>query len=373
MIKIAHVITELNVGGTEQLLYLLLAHSHRDKFEHIVISLEDKGVYGESIEALDIPVYTINLNPSRPNPLALLNVIRILRREQADIIQTWLYHADLVGTLASYFVPFRVLGWNIQNTTIVNFESGLRRLIIKALTRLSRKPDFIIANSQATQELHVANGYRGDRWTIIYNGVDTKQFKLNKDTRSRCRHEIGIPDDAVVIGQVGRLTAEKNYPGFIETAVKILEVYPDTHFVGVGKDVTFDSLGKLIPEHLHKQFHLLDLRRDVADLYTMFDIFTLTSDFEGLPNVVGEAMATSLPCAVTDAGDIPQLIGDTGIVVPAGDMNAMFDAWSRLLAMSDAERQAMGGVARQRIEDHFSIEQYIEQYETLYSEAVENK
>jgi len=128
-----------------------------------------------------------------------------------------------------------------------------------------------------------------------------------------------------------------------------------------------ENLQHLIPENLHQHFHLLGLRSDAPQLYTLFDVFTLTSDFEALPNVVGEAMATGIPCVVTDTGDTAQLVADRAIVVPTGDMDGIITGWTHLINMSDEERHKIGNLARQRIVDHFSIRRCVQQYEALYT------
>jgi glycosyltransferase involved in cell wall biosynthesis len=368
--KVVHIITELNVGGAEQTLYKLMLYGNRTAFDYVVISLEDEGVFGEAIAALGVPVHTLNLNPARPNPLALLKLIRILRREKPDLIQTWLYHADLAGTLASFFVPHHTLAWNIRNATMSNFRSGIQGAIFRALATLSKRPDFIITNTEQGHRQHVQEGYRDGHWHVIYNGFDLDVFKHDMDTRSRSRTKLNIPTNAFIIGQIGRLTPEKNYQGFIHAALKLLETHPEVHFVGIGKDVMFDTLGDLIPLELSDQFHLLGLRHDMADLYNVLDVFTLASHFEGLPNVVGEAMATGIPCVVTDVGDTAYLVGDTGIVVPPQDINRLAAAWTQMINMPATERAALGQAALNRIREHFSIQRFVEQYESLYQNAV---
>ena len=373
MPKVVHIITELRVGGAENALHKIILHSDRDAFDYVVISLEDKGVFGEPIKSLGVPVYTLNMNPARPNPLALLSLIRILRREKPDIIHLWLYHAILAGTLASFFVPNHALGWNIRNATIKNFGSGSRRLIFNLCARLSGRADFIVTNTKAGERLHIDEGYRDGHWHILYNGFELDRFQPDTGTRDRMRAELGLSEDASVIGMVGRLTPEKNYPGFISAALKLLETHADVYFVAVGKDVTFNSLGDRIPQDKQNRFRLLDMRRDIPDLLNAFDLFTLTSDFEGFPNVVGEAMATGLPVAVTNAGDTAHLVGDAGIVVPTGDMDAMVAAWARLIAMSPQGRAAMGASARERIIEQFSVEKFTEQYASLYQKILTEK
>lgn len=363
--KVVHVITELNVGGAEYDLYKLIAHGDRSTFDYVVISLQDKGAFGDKIEALGVPVYTLDLNPARPNPLALLKLIRILRRERPDVLHTWLYHADFLGTLAAYFVPKTRLFWSIVAVSGASFSGNLR-LIYKACAKLSSRADVIVANTKNGYHAHVADGYKDGTWPIIYNGFDTDTFKPDPTARQKIRAELDIPEDAFVIGKVGRLVVQKNYPGFIRAAVKLLRSHPNVHFVGVGKDVSLDTLGEEIPADLRGNFHLLGLRKDTAAIYNALDIFTITSDFEGLPNVIGEAMSTRLPCVVTDTGDIAHLVADTGIIVPVRDIDALAAAWEKLITLPADERIQLGHVARKRILEHFSLDLFVQNYQQLY-------
>jgi glycosyltransferase involved in cell wall biosynthesis len=113
--------------------------------------------------------------------------------------------------------------------------------------------------------------------------------------------------------------------------------------------------------------HLLGEQRDVPRLLNAFDIATSSSSYgEGLPNAIGEAMATGIPCVVTDAGDSALLVGDTGIVVPKRDPGALCAAWQWLLDAGSDFRRAMGERARKRIMEHYSLQVMIRRYETLY-------
>lgn len=369
--KVVHVITELNIGGAEHDLYKLILHGDRTAIDYVVISLQDKGPFGEQIEALGVPVYTLGIGPSLPNPLAFLKLIRILRQEKPDIIQTWLHHADVLTTLASYFVPYKMLCWTITIVDISaeHFSRSLQ-IAINTSAKLSSRPDYIIANTKNGQRAHVERGYKDGKWRIIYNGFNTDIFKPDETARRRIRQELGIASDTFVIGKVGRLALQKNYPGFISAALNLLETRPDVHFIGVGKDVSLDTLGGPIPADLRDNFHLLGIRDDTAMIYNAFDIFTMTSDFEGLPNVVGEAMATGLPCVVTNAGDTAHIVDDTGIVVPVGDMDAIASAWIQLMNMPAEERSRLGQAARTRVETYFNLDQFVGQYQELYQSAI---
>jgi glycosyltransferase involved in cell wall biosynthesis len=375
MINITHIITTLTTGGAERMLLKLVKHMDSSRFQNRVIALGPMGIMGERIRALGIPIYTLDMRPDLPSPLALLRLIRGLRQYQPDIIQTWMYHADLMGTIASRWVPDAVLCWNIRTASPAIVKRLTRAAIMRPCTWFSGYPDAIITNTILGQQLHVAWGYRDSNWRVIYNGFELDDWYPDPAAGVDVRRELGIPAEHHVIGMVARNHPKKNYSGFIQTALRLLERRSDIHFVGVGPGVTSEALAlrMLIPPDLANHFHLLGERRDVSWLVNAFDIATLTSRDEGLPNAIGEAMACGVPCVVTDAGDSAHLVGDTGIVVPIDDPAALIAGWGRLLDLSQDERRRLGLAARARIESHFAIDVIVHQYEALYHELAHKR
>jgi glycosyltransferase involved in cell wall biosynthesis len=372
MINITHIITTLTTGGAERMLLKLVKHMDSSRFQNRVIALGPMGIMGERIRALGIPIYTLDMRPDLPSPLALFRLIRGLRQYQPDIIQTWMYHADLMGTIASRWVPDAVLCWNIRTASPAIVKRLTRVAIMRPCTWLSGYPDAIITNTILGQQLHVAWGYRDSNWRVIYNGFELGDWYPDLAAGVDVRRELGIPAEHRVIGMVARNHPMKNYAGFIRAALHLLEHRSNVHFIGVGPGVTFDNpdLRALIPTNLDDHFHLLGERQDVRRLVNAFDIATLTSHSEGLPNAIGEAMACGVSCVVTDAGDSAHLVGDTGIVVPIDDPAALIAGWGHLLDLPQDERRRLGLVARARIESHFAIDVIVSQYEALYNELI---
>jgi glycosyltransferase involved in cell wall biosynthesis len=366
-LKIVHLITDLDTGGAEMMLAKLVTAMERVRFSNSVISLTDHGTLGAWIAALGVPVFTLGMRRGAPDPIGIARLVRLLGQEKPDILQTWLYHADLMGTIASRLVRVPALCWNIRCSDMdMSHYSRLSRLVLQVLARLSRLPDVVIANSRAGQQLHEKLGYAPRRWEIIPNGFDLERFRPDDGARQAVREELAVPFDTLLVGLVARCDPMKDHRTFLEAAARIASQRADVHFVLAGKGVEalagqIDALG------LAKHVHLLGQRRDIPRLVAALDVFALSSAFgEGFPNVVGEAMACGIPCVVTDVGDAPDIVGDTGMIVPLRDPAAMADAWLRLLSMPAEDRQAMGRAARQRIEERYSLSVIARQYESLY-------
>jgi glycosyltransferase involved in cell wall biosynthesis len=378
MVRITHVITGLQRGGAEMMLYRLLDRSDRRRFQHVVVSLTDEGALGRAIRDLGVPVRTLGMRRGIPDIRAVWRLARLMGRERPAVIQTWLYHADLVGLIAGKLAGIRTTVWNVQCSDMdMRQYSRSSRLTRRLLSALSAAPAAVIVNSERGHLVHQRIGYRPRRWVIIPNGIDLARFRPDPEASVRLRKELGLPLSARLIGMVARYDPMKDHATFLRAAAEFLRngaagAQADVHFVLVGRGVTWenprlralaDSLG------LRAHLHLLCERGDVECLLPGLDLASLSSLFgEGWPNVVGEAMACGVPCVVTDVGDARAIVGETGRVVPPADPEALARAWAELLACSEEERRALGAAARERIAVHFSLERVVRQYEDLYEE-----
>jgi glycosyltransferase involved in cell wall biosynthesis len=302
-----------------------------------------------------------------PDPTGIVRLVRLLDREKPDVLQTWLYHADLIGIIASRLARVPALCWNIRCSDMNMYRyKRLSRFVLQILTRMSGLPDVVIANSETGRRLHERLGYSPRRWEIIPNGFDLEYFRPDPIARQSVREELAIPPGTLMIGLVARYDPMKDHPMFLEAAAQTVRERSDIHFILAGNGVEhlasqIDQLG------LGAVVHLLGERRDIPRLMASLDIFSLSSAFgEGFPNVVGEAMACGIPCVVTNVGDAAYVTGETGIVVPPCDPAAMANAWKQLLEMPLAKRRSLGRNARQRVEDLFSIQGVARRYESLY-------
>jgi hypothetical protein len=173
-IPVTHIITGLETGGAETMLYRLLRFVDQNKFTSRVISITGNGPVGKQIEALGIPVFALGMNPAKPLPADFFRLVRELKANPPAVIQTWMYHADLIGGLAGCFLPHVKTVWGIHNSTLDPSKSKRStRTVVGINAFLSRFiPAKIIACSQAAQKVHEARGYSRDRLVFIPNGFD---------------------------------------------------------------------------------------------------------------------------------------------------------------------------------------------------------
>ena len=370
MIKVVHLISSLETGGTEMMLFKLLAAANKDEFNNSVISLTKGGAIAERIAGLGVPVENLGMSRSTPSPVGMLRLYRALRRERPDVLQTWLYHSDLLGYFAGKLARVPALAWNIRcSTTDDRYFTGMTGRVVRILARLSAKPDAVIVNSDAGRTIHEGLGYKPRRWDMIPNGFDLTRFRPDSAARSAVRDELGIPSDAAVIGLVARFDPLKDHGTFLRAAAQLLGSNPSTHFVlvGAGVDSNNPFLSDLIDEMgISSQVHLMGERSDAARITATFDIATCSSTGEGFPNIIGEAMASGVPMVTTDVGDARLIVGDTGVVVPVANPKALAKGWQDVLDLGAEGITALGERARARVSDHYDIDGVAEQYATIY-------
>lgn len=370
-IALVHIITGLNTGGAEVMLYKLLSRLDRSRYKFLVISLTDRGVMADRIEALGIPVVACNMRPGRFTFIGFARLLGFIRRVRPQLVQTWLYHADLIGGVAARILDVRLVVWNIRHSNLDREKNKAHTLfVVRVNARLSAfVPRRIVCNSSSSAVIHQALGFYGNKFEIIPNGFDAELFHPDEEAKLSVREELGVPSDALLIGLVARFDLQKNHQGFVEAAARIGSINKRAIFVLVGSGIDWSNvaLAAWIDGHsLRERFRLLGRRDDMQRLTAAFDVGVCSSWGEGFPNAVGEAMACGVPCVVTDVGDCADMVADTGWVVPPGDTRALADCILEALSLPMSERVAKGVRARNRVIEHYSLEAIVRRYEELY-------
>jgi len=378
--KIVYIITDVSIGGAQMMLYKLLSRMSRERFTPVVVSLMGQGTVGDRIEALDIPVYTIEMKSGKPTPASIWRLIRTVRQLKPDLIQGWMYHGNLAGQLTRGFVPKPVpVLWSVRNSLYsLGYEKSITETLIQLCAKLSYLPNKVIYNSKISAKQHEKVGYRTDKSVVIPNGFETEIFTPSEEAVSYVRRELAIPLNTLLIGLIGRYHPVKDHPSFLEAAALLLKNYPDltVQFVLSGAEVDCDnqSLCGLVKElGLVDRIHLLGERQDIPRLTAALDIASCSSYTEAFPNVIGEAMSCGVPCVVTDVGDSAWIVGNTGRVVPPRNPEALANTWKELIDQGAEGREVLGKAARARIIEYFSIDSVVAQYESLYESAIAGK
>jgi glycosyltransferase involved in cell wall biosynthesis len=288
-----------------------------------------------------------------------------------------MYHADLMGGVAARLAGVPGLAWCIHNSNLApDYKKSQLVAVVKASAFLShRVPDRILCCSEAARKIHVAFGYAPEKMVVVPNGFDITHFKPDASARRSLRVELGLSLETALVGLIGRWHPQKNHAGFFSAAAALHLRRPDVHFLlaGHGVDNANQTIQRALAVNgLTAVTHLLGLRDDIRRLMAGLDVLASSSSYgEAFPLVLGEAMASGVPCAVTNVGDSAYIVGDTGRVVSVGDMEGLAHAIHSLLEMPAEASWALRVRARARITERFEISAVVRRYEQFYRELFE--
>lgn len=372
---VLHVITGLHVGGAEMALYRLITAAPGGPLRHVVAALSPGGVVGERLRdaGVEVRVFDLSGTPVRAT-LALFRTMRMLR---PDVVQTWMYHADLLGGILARLAGLNRVVWGIRTTDVKEHGSARTVQIMKLCARISGwLPRTIVCVAEAARILHVRIGYDAARMQVIPNGFALPALWPLAQEGAALRAGWGCPPGALVIGSLGRFHPVKDQQGFIAAAGMVGRRRADAWFLMVGRGLTADNaqlMDWVAASGCAERFILLGERSDVSACLAAMDVFCLSSLTEGFPNVVGEAMALAVPCVVTDVGDAALLVDDTGVVVAPGQPAALADGMQALLSLTEPERRSRGAAARARIEAGYTQARTCARYAAIYEQIIEKK
>jgi glycosyltransferase involved in cell wall biosynthesis len=358
--RIALCITDLDVGGAERALVRLATGLDRVAWRVEVFNLSGPGVLSEELRDAGIPCHDLGGRSGR-DVRVLWRLYRGLSRFDPAVVQSYLFHANVASRFAGLLagVPVRVSGLRVAER-----QSGWH-------TRLDRWTQSLVSMNVCVSE-GVARfstgpgGLNPAKLSVIANGIDIECFN-HVEPAERC--EFGIPEKAPVLLGVGRLHAQKGWPVLLQAFESVLAQVPAAHLVIAGDGPERTTLEQWLAGHpaARANTRLLGRRGDVPRLLRMATTFVLSSHWEGMPNVVLEAMAAECPVVATAVEGVPELVteGVTGLSVPAGDARRLADAITRML-LDPGLRKSCAAAARVRVATQFTWPDVVARYETLY-------
>jgi glycosyltransferase involved in cell wall biosynthesis len=367
-VRIVFLIRSLTPGGAERQVVLLASALRKRGHGVTVLTLYSGGEWENDLRSADVAVRSFGKRSRWDLAGVLPWLVRELRRERPDLVHGYLPVCNLLASTARFFAPGCKVAWGERGSEIDD-PRRLGHVVQQMELRLSMLSDLIIANSDAG-----AAPYRNGRAThvfVIPNGIDTEVFAPAPEARVTARATVGaigrdqgIANEKILVGMVARIDPMKDHDTFLEAAALAARQREDLLFVCVGGGAP-DLEGRLKTKTeelgLARRVIWVGERNDLPFFYNAFDLVTLPSAFgEGFPNAVGEAMACGLPCVVSDVGGSANVVGSTGIVVPARNPAALAEAWIAMLAKLTTSGPAMREAARQRILSHFSLDSLVD-------------
>jgi glycosyltransferase involved in cell wall biosynthesis len=367
--KLAFLITELEIGGAERCLTNLVLGLDRRRFEPAVYSLWPRPLPEQdelvaSLESAGVPVHFLELRLPRHLHQGSRKLNRLLASQRPDLLQTFLFHANILGAFT---------GWRLKVPRIVQ---GMRvadrsawRMMLERVT--ARFADRIVCVSEsvaamAREEVRLPP----EKLCVIPNGIDANQYPAPAAIDLTA---LGVPLGRRAIAVIGRLHAQKGLDWLLRVAPRILRDFPDVDFVLAGRGPDAEPLRQLADSlQIGSRVHLVGWRSDVPAILRSCSLLILPSRWEGMPNVLLEAMASALPVVATQAEGVTEILGPLADrqVVRFGDDEGLLDCVASFLRDASYARH-LGALNRSRVESEFSLPQMVARYERLYGELLE--
>jgi len=366
-IHIVHIMPQIGTGGAEHQLYELIIHSDPATVRHQVFYYSDAkdDEMLKMYRAKNIALTRIPRTKSRPVRF-LQDFVKSIREQKPDIVHCWLVSGNFWGRLAAICAGVKhiIVAW--RNCDLWK-PIGARLLEWLTYGRAQH-----LANSRACADFIAKRLWISpDKFTVIYNGLETEKFNL-PDRRKELFAGLNVPQDYKIVTMVGRLTEQKNYPMLIRVAQKTKQMNLPLHFVIAG---TGDLLNSLIEMSrrlgVDDRVHFIGVRNDIPQILAASDIFLFTTNFEGFPNALLEAMATGLPVITTNFSGVDELVqnGITGRIVSRDDANAACDCLKSYID-KPATAKTVGFAGQSFVKERFAMQTMVEKIYTFYKSVL---
>jgi glycosyltransferase involved in cell wall biosynthesis len=374
-VNLLFIINNLTTGGAEiQLKNIII--SHKNKTDIKVISIISKGEIGFEIQRLGVDVYELKMKNIFYVPLGIIKMIYYFFKIRPDVVHSWMYHSNLFSSIFCKLFRVKNVIWSIhQFDTSLKFNSFATVLIIKIGALLSKfVPNTIICVSEQVKINHIKFGYCREKCKVISNGIDTNNFSINSDSRTKTRKKLDIDSNTILIGLFARYHPIKGHLNFLHS-IKLLEQKNSINsfailLVGLNCDNNnLDLINTIKNIDLKSNVKLLGLRTDIPELLSSLDLFVSASENEAFSLALAEAMSCGIPCVSTKAGDPSSLLSQYGFICidnkPVNLCNSISDAIIKMNNQVEWECRKLG--CSEYINNNFSIQKVLHDYEEIWN------
>jgi len=373
--KILHCITGLTGDGAQRMLLRLAASMQEFGVQSVVANLGDEQGVSHLFEKEGVAVRALHIEPTACGAvLGVARLRKLIRELQPDIIQGWMYHANLLALVAARATKSSAtVVWNIRRGLDDYAERRAKtRLVIRSNAALSKGVSGIVYCSSMSKTQHEYMGFHPASSVVLENGFDANKFMPRPESRREFRAKYGIGDEEILIANIGRYDIAKGHTYLSEAFGIAVARKPSARLVLIGRGV--DDSNSELKAQLRKygcleRVMMLGEQEEIEKLHPAFDVFCSSSIAEGFPNALSEAMACGVPCVATDVGASRQLVEGIGRVVAARDPVQLAEAIVATIEDGVDGRRDAGERGRQRILRRYTLpsvaRRYFEFYATL--------
>ncbi|MFQ3577844.1 MAG: glycosyltransferase, partial [Verrucomicrobiia bacterium] len=369
--RVLHVIDSLDLGGAQEALENLIRFGNREIFEFEVASMHRHGVYSERLRALGVPVHALSLHKFLP--LYVPSLVALLAGKRFDIVHFHLTWANLIAKPLARLLGVRLLFNHDQTNEQFRHAGGVRFHWDTLTNRLS---SHVFAVSKSIHAfLATREKIEPERLSVVYNGIDPCRFPYRTSPDASAKKTFGLPHDAFVIGGVGRLHPQKNFPLFVDVARQALQWKHHLRFVIAGDGPLKAGLQKLIDDNgLADKVKLIGFVPDTSKLFPALDLLMMTSNYEGLPLTLLEAMSSGVLTLCSAVDGIQEIIVDkeNGFLAAPRSPEA-FLTGLRFILENPMALPPVREAARRTIQDRFTANVMTRSVESIYLEALANR
>ncbi|MAH97808.1 MAG: hypothetical protein CMA12_00455 [Euryarchaeota archaeon] len=374
--KILHIISGLNSGGAEGVLCRLVINDKRNT--HYVVSLTNKGFYGKDLEKNKIFLKSLMIKKNIFIFIKFIQLVFLIRHIKPDVVQCWMYHAELFGGLAAKLSGIKKIFWNIRNSDLNPLWSKKSTIYLAKLCSFfsNSVPTKIISCSRKSTITHVHMGYKKNKILLIPNGFDDKKFTFKAQNYLNWREKLKISRKIVVFGFVGRWNSQKDFETLFKAFSNFLSENNNKKIFKlllIGSQLNSSNkkfLRQIKKYNLNKHIIYLDETNRINEVINIIDIGIFSSKGnEGFPNVIAEKMLTRIPCIVSDVGDASIIVGNTGWVFKRRDwldLSRKIKFVYNNIYVHKFKWNRKKNESRNRIKNHFSLNKMISDYHKIW-------
>ena len=363
--KIMHIINSIDLGGAENIFFNLMKECNKKKL--IIISLTSRGFYGDHLKKNGFKVFELNLRKNIFSLFGFFRLINLIIKYKPQIVNTWMYHSNLIGGLAAKLTGIKKIYWSIHHD--YEYSNLFMMIEMKILLLLSYFiPDKLIYCSKLSKTNHNKNGFKKKDAIVIENGVSTNIYKPNPQLRKKIRNELNIHSNCLLIGNISRYNPIKDHDTLLKSLIKLKNYKVKFKCVLVGRGLSNKNINlvkKISKYKLENEVILFGKCLKVNNLLNSFDLNILSSKSESFPLTLIEAMSCGIPCISTNVGDSKKIIGDSGWIVETENPEEIAKVIYKVYRNKNLLKEK-SKLARKRVLRLFTLKKMHMKYKSLY-------